>query len=549
MKAGLQLRQSQHLALTPQLQQSIRLLQLSTLELNQEIEQILAMNPMLERLDDPLQGHERLGGDGSLRSSGQVFDDPAGRAGVGEGDSARAADEPATGRDEALLLAPDDRGNDDYETPGDGALWSGAGGDGGGHGGDDEDRAPEQVASQGRSLQAHLEEQLAGARCTPKDRALVRLLIGEVEEDGYIRSSIEEIAAALPPEAGIDPDEWTTALRLLQSFEPTGVGARDLAECLRLQLPQAVDADVEPEVIALARRLIDDHLDLLGAREFSKLRKFLHCDEEALRQVQRLIQRLDPRPGRRFGVDAAAYVIPDIVVRRTRQGWRVTLNPDVVPKLRINDLYARILRSHRGPAATGMAAAGAGVGQGDMAVPRIGSAPPSVGATASNGQNPSHSLASQLQEARWLVKNVQQRFETILRVSQEIVDRQKAFFSHGAVAMRPLVLREVAQAVGLHESTVSRVTTQKYMLTPFGTVELKYFFGSHVATESGGAASSTAIRALIRQLVDEEDTTEPLSDSRIADLLGEQGIVVARRTVAKYRESLRIAPVAQRKAL
>ena len=540
------------MALTPQLQQSIRLLQLSTLELNQEIEQILAMNPMLERLDDPLHGHERLAADGSLRSSGQGFDEPA--SGGGERDAATTGHEAqATARDEAVLAAPGDElaGTSEYDAPGDGALWSEAGGDGGGHGGggDDEDRAPEQIASQGRGLQAHLEEQLAGARCTPKDRALVRLLIGEVEEDGYIRSSIEEIAAALPPEAGIDPDEWMTALRLLQSFEPTGVGARDLAECLRLQLPQLVDDDTGPEVVELARRLIDDHLGLLGAREFSKLRKFLRCDEEMLRQVQRLIQRLDPRPGRRFGVDDAAYVIPDIVVRRTRQGWRVTLNPDVVPKLRVNDLYARILRSQRGGPATGPATGGAGAGAGGVAVPQIGSSLPSVGAALGNGQNPSHSLSSQLQEARWLVKNVQQRFETILRVSQEIVDRQKAYFSHGAVAMRPLVLREVAQAVGLHESTVSRVTTQKYMLTPFGTVELKYFFGSHVATESGGAASSTAIRALIRQLVDEEDTTEPLSDSRIADLLGEQGIVVARRTVAKYRESLRIAPVSQRKAL
>jgi RNA polymerase sigma-54 factor len=222
-------------------------------------------------------------------------------------------------------------------------------------------------------------------------------------------------------------------------------------------------------------------------------------------------------------------VVPDVVIRKTRQGWRAFLNPDVIPRLRVNDLYAQILKSHR---LNGSSSADAG-----------------IAGPSGNRSSGAHRLSSQLQEARWLVKNVQQRFETILKVSQEIVERQRAFFSHGAVAMRPLVLREVADAVGLHESTISRVTTQKYMLTPYGTLELKYFFGSHVATESGGAASSTAIRALIRQLIDEEDTTQPLSDSRIAEVLGEQGIVVARRTVAKYREALRVPPVAQRKAL
>lgn len=267
---------------------------------------------------------------------------------------------------------------------------------------------------------------------------------------------------------------------------------------------------------------------MLAAREFSKLRKFLRCDEEELREAQKLIQALDPKPGNRFGDQSPLYVVPDVVVKKTRQGWRAFLNPDVIPKLRVNDLYAQILKTHRGGA--------------------VGSSNSGAGGTA-NRNGATNSLASQLQEARWLVKNVQQRFETILKVSQEIVDRQRAFFSHGAVAMRPLVLREVADSVGLHESTISRVTTQKYMLTPYGTLELKYFFGSHVATESGGAASSTAIRALIKQLIDEEDTTHPLSDSRIAEVLGEQGIVVARRTVAKYREALRVPPVAQRKVL
>ena len=563
MKAGLQARQSQHLALTPQLQQSIRLLQLSTLELNQEIEQILAMNPMLERLDDPLQAHERLAADGSLQSlstfDGAALAPTTGPGGVDGLDGLSRGAGP-DGAGDGLSL---DRGHGDdsmgssggdepFDGSGDGALWGSTNSGQSGNGSADDDRAPEQIRTQGESLQDHLQEQLAGARCTPKDRALVSLLIGEVEDDGYIRSTLEELAASLPPEADVEPEEWVTALRLLQSFEPAGVGARDLAECLRLQLPQSVGPDDDPEVIDLTRRLIDNHLDLLAAREFSKLRKFLRCTEPMLREAQKLIQRLDPRPGRQFGADSAAYVVPDIVVRRTRQGWKAILNPDVVPRLRVNDAYARILRAQRSTAATmanASVAAGATAATPSAEAPSVGAGAPSIRVNPSEGQNAPPTLSTQLQEARWLVKNVHQRFETILRVSQEIVDRQKAFFSHGAVAMRPLVLREVAQAVGLHESTVSRVTTQKFMLTPFGTVELKYFFGSHVATESGGAASSTAIRALIKQLVDEEDTTEPLSDSRIADLLGEQGIVVARRTVAKYRESLRIAPVAQRKAL
>lgn len=578
MKAGLQARQSQHLALTPQLQQSIRLLQLSTLELNQEIEQILAMNPMLERLDDPLQAHERIAADGSLQSqstfdgsalapvarldgNGPAGADPGATSGldhrgdIGDGAGLLNGSDPGQGPADG---GPGDGGGSltDYDAGfdgiGDGALWGEAQGGQAVQGSAEDDRAPEQIQTAGESLADHLLGQLAGARCTPKDRALVGLLIGEVEDDGYIRSTLEELAASLPPEADVEPEEWVTALRLLQSFEPAGVGARDLAECLRLQLPQSVGPDDDPEAIDLARRLIDRHLDLLAAREFSKLRKFLRCSEPMLREAQKLIQRLDPRPGRQFGADRATYVVPDIVVRRTRQGWRAMLNPDVVPRLRVNDVYARILRAQRSTAATppGAAIAAGTTPAGPPGDPLSGGrVAPSVRVNPSDGQNPPPTLASQLQEARWLVKNVHQRFETILRVSQEIVDRQKAFFSHGAVAMRPLVLREVAQTVGLHESTVSRVTTQKFMLTPFGTVELKYFFGSHVATDSGGAASSTAIRALIKQLVDEEDTTEPLSDSRIADLLGEQGIVVARRTVAKYRESLRIAPVAQRKAL
>jgi len=262
---------------------------------------------------------------------------------------------------------------------------------------------------------------------------------------------------------------------------------------------------------ASALAIAHEHLELLAARDFARLKRALQCGDDELRQAQRLIQSLNPRPGAAFSTNETRYIVPDVVVKKIKNVWVANLNPDAMPKLRINRMYADILQGNR----------------------------------SHSGSQLSH----QLQEARWLIKNVQQRFDTILRVSQAIVDRQHNFFSHGEIAMRPLVLREIADTVSLHESTISRVTSNKFMATPLGVFELKYFFGSHVATDSGGAASSTAIRALIKQLVSAEDPTNPLSDSRIAELLGEQGIVVARRTVAKYRESLKISPVAMRKAL
>jgi RNA polymerase sigma-54 factor len=264
-------------------------------------------------------------------------------------------------------------------------------------------------------------------------------------------------------------------------------------------------------ITRLAGLIVRDQLELLAARDFVRLKRVIRCDDDELRAAQALIQSLNPRPGNSFATQAAAYVVPDVIVRQRRNGWEAAINPDVMPRLKVNDAYAQILKRNRSTAA--------------------------------------NSMTSQLQEARWLIKNVQQRFETIERVAQAIVDRQRAFFTHGAVAMRPLVLREIADELGLHESTISRVTTQKYMLTPFGTLELKYFFGSHVSTDTGGSASSTAIRALIRQLISAEEAKNPLPDSRIAEVLGEQGIVVARRTVAKYREAMKIPPVSQRKTL
>ncbi len=498
MKTALQFKLSQQLALTPQLQQSIRLLQLSTLELNQEIEQMLAENPLLERDDDP------LGECISISANGRL--DP--RIPVGLAD---------------LGGTPAECGQRSETEDTDGDRESGAGAQEGddaptdwGHdsgsrsqGDDDDEREYPQLADAGVSLAEHLRAQLAATRLERRDRALVELLIDELDRDGMLTTGLDEFREALPAELEIDPDEVAAALKLLQSFDPPGVGARDLRESLLLQLAQT-DCD-DPEVAALARLIVRDHLELLASRDFVRLRRVLQCDEEALRQAHTLIRSLNPRPGGRFASEGAGYVVPDVLVRRTRAGWTATLNPDVMPKLRVNDMYADILRRNRGSAAG--------------------------------------NLSGPLQEARWLIKNIAQRFDTILRVSQAIVERQRGFFSHGAVAMRPLVLREIADTLDLHESTISRVTTQKFMLTPHGTFELKYFFGSHVATDTGGAASSTAIRALLKQLIGAEDARRPLSDSQLADMLGEQGFVVARRTVAKYRESLRIPAVAQRKSL
>ena len=361
------------------------------------------------------------------------------------------------------------------------------------------------------TLRDHLVAQLSLVNISARDRAFVGLLIDALDEDGYLTQPLEEIAALLPSEALVDLDELAIALRHLQNLEPAGVGARSPGECLSLQLQILPEGKETPgPVRRLAIDITEKHLELLANRDYTRLRALTGADDEALRAAQRLIQALNPYPGSAFARIEARYVIPDVIVKKSRNVWRARLNPDAMPKLRINRLYAEL--------AAGSRSGGAGV-------------------------------SSQLQEARWLIKNVQQRFDTILRVSQAIVDRQRQFLEHGEVAMRPLVLREIAETLGLHESTISRVTTQKFMSTPRGTLELKYFFGSHVATDAGGAASSTAIRALIKQLVAAEDAKAPLSDSRIAQILGEQGIVVARRTIAKYRESLHIPPVNQRKAL
>ena len=488
MKQSLQLRTSQHLALTPQLQQSIRLLQLSTLELHQEIEQILSDNPLLERLDDPLDHSVRLLADGAINAAPAPSEAPA-----TNGEDGAPAPEALDGGEGGDV----ERGDSEGEW-GDLSRSSNAEGD--------DDGRP-QLGAMGVTLREHLCEQIRVTAVSPRDRALAELVIDAIDDNGYLEEQLDEIHARLPEELEVEMDELRCALALVQSLDPVGVGARSAAECLALQIRAMPGVPLVTRRMAL--KIVEGYLSWFAQREFTKLKKALDCDDEDLREAQAVIRQCNPHPGSAFASSVSDYVVPDVIVRKSKNGWTVSLNNDVMPRLRVNNVYANLLKQGKGESQMG----------------------------------------AQLQEAKWLIKNMRQRFDTILRVSQAIVERQKNFFSHGAVAMRPLVLREIADTLGLHESTISRVTTQKFMLTPHGMFELKYFFGSHVATEAGGEASSTAIRALIAQLTGAEDPKNPLSDSKIAEMLGEQGMVIARRTVAKYREALKIPPVSLRKSL
>ena len=602
MKPALQTRQSQQLLLTPQLQQAIRLLQLSTADLEQEIERAVEQNPFLERVEPPRHDTVSLHADGSLRhermsstdtwppvgssaASAQDIGADAYNAGTARQDvdlASHGAD--AFGEHDAALTSSDDR-------PDVTLLDSGPGGDDpwgiarsagpAPEGDDDEPYGSTLTASP--SLREHLLDQLAEIHCDARQRALIHLLIWEVGDDGYLPAGFsldalaEEFIASAPGSqdtndvatvGGLAPAdlsaELEAALQTLQGFDPPGVAARTPGECLRLQLlhlqqdradashrtasahgtpsgSPVTEASPEPtDLIALALQLVsDDCLPLLAKHEDALLCKRLSCSPAELRAARALIQSLDPHPGNRFYAEPSRYIIPDIIVRRTAHGWRAEPNPSARLSLRVHDEYEALLKNHRktapSPAQTGRSGA-----EWEQQV--------TEDSHAESPSAPEHNLLHQLQEARTLARNVQQRGDTIVLVAQAIVDRQKAFFNYGPEALRPLVLRDIAEVVGRHESTISRATSQKYIRTPFGTFELKYFFGSQVATDSGGAASSTAVCALIQKLIEQEDTNQPLSDSQLTELLGQKGIQVARRTVAKYRESLKILPAAQRRS-
>jgi RNA polymerase sigma-54 factor len=519
MKQGLSLRVSQHLALTPQLQQSIRLLQLSTLELSQEVEQMLDENPFLELADDSAAreefGLEQI--DTPVSQDNQEFEYATNSIATNADTSVTASQNDAETSVEAsseARLEESWEGDGTVESSPDDSEW-GSDAPARKNNLDDSDAEASELTGGHESLQDHLHRQSLGLRLSEVDRAALYFLIESLNDDGYLEDSLASLAAGL---AGDDLEQaeeleqrFSVVLKLLQHMEPAGVGARNLAECLGLQLLDCKNCEETRAAIAMCKQ----PMELLAKRDVKRLSYLCGFPEDVIKRAIAVIARLDPKPGRRFVNVERNLVVPDVIVVKSGRGFKVSLNSEVMPRLRVHDIYANALKQHNGR----------GAGQGGAA------------------------LQQRLQEARWFIKNIQQRFDTILRVSSAIVERQKNFFSHGELAMRPLVLREIADELGLHESTISRVTTAKYMSTPFGTFELKYFFGSALGTETGGNASSTAVRALIKQFVASESPKKPLSDNQISEMLKEQGIECARRTVAKYREALRIAPTNLRKAL
>lgn len=553
MKQSLQMKMGQSLAMTPQLQQAIRLLQLSTLELQGEIQEALESNPMLEVQEDDgsaPDASDSAGGEDARESrETESGDDAPGereeRAAAGDDDAGSDDDPWETDALDATLAEFDasaeefDRtlsGPEDFEPA---VSEADASGDGVGEAMPDElpvDSAwedvyePAQASTSGAadgesrdftefhnpgvsSIQDHLNEQIRFAPLTERDQLIAETIIDAIDNNGYLSDEVESLidglnAALERTEERIGPEEFESVLHLVQNLEPAGCGARDAAECMLIQLGQMPPSDTVVHAKAIAR----DHLALLAQHDFARLRRLLKVDDEALQSAIRLIRSLNPRPGRQLVNDHDQYVVPDVFVKKVRGVWRVELNPDIAPKLGINALYAGMVKR-------------------------------------ADKSDDNAFMKNNLQEARWFIKSLQSRNETLLRVGTAIVERQRAFLEYGDEAMKPLVLRDIAEQLSLHESTISRVTTQKYIHTPRGIFEFKYFFSSHVSTANGGECSATAIRAMIRKFIAHEDATRPLSDSRIASTLVAEGIQVARRTVAKYRESMAIPPSNERKRL
>jgi len=499
MKQSLQLKLGQHLTMTPQLQQAIRLLQLSAMELTTEIQEVLESNMMLE----VAEGDDEFGDGENYRKTDEGGDaDGEAPFEVGGGDPGDDDPPPAAGDipDELPVDAEWDEIYDTLLTSGTATAQR------------DEDGADyERATAASESLAEHMSWQINLLPLTDVDRAIAIAIVDALDADGYLTANIAELCTTLAQGDGNGPeeDEIVAVLKLVQGLDPVGIAARDLRECLLLQLAQLPPGT---PWIAEARRCCHDYIDLLGARDYNQLMRKLKLAREDLACVLKLIQSLNPRPGAQYNNEQAEYVVPDVFVYKHRDRWRVELNPDTVPALRINPYYASLIRR-------------------------------------SDSSEDGASMRTHMQEARWFIKSLQSRSETLLKVATAIVERQRAFLEHGEEAMRPLVLHDIADVLEMHESTISRVTTRKYMHTPRGIHELKFFFSSHVSTTLGGEASSTAIRAVIRKLIAAENTTKPLSDNKIAAILSEQGVQVARRTVAKYREAMSIPPSNERKRL
>ena len=495
MKQSIQLKLGQHLTMTPQLQQAIRLLQLSSLELTAEVQDALDSNMMLE-VDE--------GSDTGTEAEAQDFHED-GDSDLYSYESSDEGEVEARGTTEDIPESMP--GDSDWEDVFDSMGAGGA-----------SVRTVEASAVDFESVQTaestlidHLDEQLNLMPMTPTDRAIATVLVDSLDKYGYLQVELESVIETLG-EAGLEDvelDEVEAVLKQINHLDPIGVGARDLGECLLLQLETF---DEQTPWLSQAREVCRHYIDLLGARNYRQVTRKLRVTEDELREILGLIQSLNPRPGELFNEEPPEYIVPDAYVRKVKGEWLVTLNNESLPQLRVNPYYASLIRR------------------------------------ADNSADNS-SLKTHLQEAKWFIKSLQSRSDTLLRVATEIVERQKAFLDYGEEAMKPLVLHDIAEALGMHESTISRVTTRKYLHTPRGIYELKYFFSSHVSTTLGGEASSTAIRAVIKKLISAENNKKPLSDSKIANLLSDQGIKVARRTVAKYREAMQIPPSNERKRL
>ncbi|MEH0832837.1 RNA polymerase factor sigma-54 [Pectobacterium cacticida] len=476
MKQGLQLRLSQQLAMTPQLQQAIRLLQLSTLELQQEIQLALESNPLLEQTDqhDEIESFEKV--DSDSLDTGEALEQ----------------------RDMPEELPLDATWDEIYSA----GTPSGTGTD------YRDEELPIYQGETTQTLQDYLMWQVELTPFSDTDAAIATSIVDAVDSTGYLTVPLEDILDSIGDD-NVTLDEVEAVLKRVQRFDPVGVAARDLRDCLLVQLSQFADGS---PYLDEARLIVSEHLELLANHDFRSLIRLTRLKEDVLKEALALIQSLDPRPGQSINTGESEYVIPDVLVRKVQGAWVVELNTDSIPRLQINQQYAALGNSIRND---------------------------------SDGQF----IRSNLQEARWLIKSLESRNDTLLKVTRCIVEQQQEFFEHGEEFMKPMVLADIAQAVDMHESTISRVTTQKFLHSPRGIFELKYFFSSHVNTDNGGEASSTAIRALVKKLIAAENPAKPLSDSKLTTLLSEQGIIVARRTVAKYRESLSIPPSNQRKQL
>ncbi|GAA6203965.1 RNA polymerase factor sigma-54 [Thalassotalea sp. SU-HH00458] len=487
--------------MTPQLQQAIKLLQLSTLDLQQEIQEALESNPLLE-VDESTPSDNDAQSDNLEEAFSAGVTEQNTKTSDGSEDSAPTIDEISTTEAMDKSEIPEELNIDTTweESYSAGVSNTGASAP-----------ASEDYTYQGEttdSIQDHLRWQMELTPFSETDLAIATAIIDAIDDAGYLRVSVEEILEAMGNEE-VELDEVEAVLKRINMFDPVGVGARSISECLTIQLNQF---DKETPWLKESKLIINEYIDLLGNRDYRQIMRKTRLKEDQLREVIKLIQSLDPRPGDSVIKGDDQYVIPDVSVEKKNGRWMVELNPDTAPRLSVNQQYASMARNMK-------------------------------------SSTDSQFIRSNLQEAKWFIKSLESRNDTLLKVSNCIVQRQQGFFEHGPEAMRPMVLNDIAEAVDMHESTISRVTTQKYMHTPRGIFELKYFFSSHVSTENGGECSSTAIRALIKKLVAAEIPAKPLSDSKMAELLAEQGINVARRTIAKYRESLSIPPSNQRKSL